>query len=134
MSEDEIERIKRRILKKMLSEGSRKMELIYEVSDRDFNEKVIEMSKKVPVIVDFWAPWCYPCHILSPVLEKIVKEHNGKVVLAKINVDENPKTAMKFVVTSIPRVILFKNGEVADEFIGAIPEPMVRRWLSRHIG
>ncbi|RLG63060.1 thioredoxin [archaeon] len=109
------------------------MELIYEVSDRDFNEKVIEMSKKVPVIVDFWAPWCYPCHILSPVLEKIVKEHNGKVVLAKINVDENPKTAMKFVVTSIPRVILFKNGEVADEFIGAIPEPMVRRWLSRHI-
>ena len=109
------------------------METEIEVKDADFNEKVIEASKSKPIVVDFWAPWCGPCNMLSPVLEKFAKEYKGKFILAKVNVDEARTTAQNYGVMSIPCVKLFKNGEVADEFIGAIPESDVKEWLDKNL-
>jgi len=127
---DELERIRKEKLKKMLSE--RKNPII-EVSDEDFQEKVIEKSKKIPIVVDFWAVWCMPCLILGPILEKLVNEYNGKFILAKMNVDKGRATSQRYGIMSIPSVKIFKNGKVVDEFIGAIPESMVRKWLDKNI-
>lgn len=100
-----------------------------EVSDGNFHEKVIEASKKTPIVVDFWAAWCGPCRFLGPVLEKLSEESNGKFILAKLNVDENPKMSEEYEISSIPSVKMFKNGKVAAEFLGAQPESQVRNWL-----
>ena len=127
---DELERIRKEKLKKMLSE--RKNPII-EVSDEDFQEKVIEKSKKIFIVVDFWASWCMPCLILGPILEKLSKEYNGKFILAKMNVDKGRTTSQKYGIMSIPSVKMFKNGKIVDEFIGAVPEPMVRKWLDKNI-
>jgi len=104
-----------------------------EVNDENFQEKVIEQSKKIPVVVDFWSPHCMPCLILSPVLEKLEKEYKGKFLLAKLNVDKNPKTSESYKIMSIPTVKMFKNGRVVDEFIGALSEPLVRKWLDKNL-
>jgi putative thioredoxin len=130
---DEIERIKREKLRKMMFEKGKKPELKIEVNDNNFQEKVIEQSKKTPVVVDFWAQWCAPCFTLGPVLEKLVKEYNGKFILVKVNVNESPKSSREYNIMSIPNVKIFKNGEVVDEFIGAIPEPVVREWLEKNL-
>jgi len=112
-------------------EDSYEHEVEIEVGDDDFQEKVIEKSKKVPVLVDFYTNRCGPCRMLSPILEKIAKEYNGKFVLAKVNVDDAQITASEFGIMSIPTVILFKNGEPVDYFVGALPEPQIREWLKR---
>ena len=104
-----------------------------DVTDENFETEVIEKSKEVPVLVDFWAPWCGPCRILGPILDKIAKESGEKFILAKINVDENPTNAQAFDVMSIPSVKLFKNGIVADEFIGAMPEKAVKDWIMQRL-
>ena len=127
---DELERIIKEKLKKMLSE--RKNPII-EVNDEDFKEKVIEKSKKIPIVVDFWASWCTPCLMIGPVLESLVSEYNGKFILAKMNVDEGRKTSQKYGIMSIPSVKMFRNGRVVDEFIGAIPEPVIKKWLDKNI-
>ncbi|MCD6478241.1 MAG: thioredoxin [Candidatus Aenigmarchaeota archaeon] len=119
-------------MKKKMLEGDKVMEI--EVTDNDFDEKVIEQSKKVPVVVDFWAVWCGPCLIISPVLEKLAKEYEGKFILAKLNVDENRMIAQRYNVMSIPTVKMFKGGKIVDEFIGAYPEPLIRQWLERNLG
>jgi len=108
-------------------------EIEIEVNDDNFQEKVIEMSRKLPVLVDFYADWCPPCKILSPILKKIVKEYNGKFILAKVNVDDAQITAGEFGIMSVPTVILFKNGEPIDYFVGALPEPQIREWLNRRL-
>jgi len=102
-----------------------------DVSDDSFENDVIKKSGSIPVMVDFWAPWCGPCMMLKPVLEKLAGEFDGKVVLAKVNVDANKKYATEFGVMSIPAVKLFKNGKVVDEFNGAQPEDMIRTWLNK---
>ncbi len=107
------------------------MEII--VTDDNFEKEVIEKSKEVPVIVDYWATWCTPCLMLGPTLEKLAKEFEGKVILAKLNVDENPVTSQTYAVMSIPSVKMFKDGKIADEFVGALPEEMVRNWLEKNI-
>ncbi len=123
------ERKKLEIIKKLKGD---KMEIKIDVKDDDFEEKIIEQSKKIPVIVDFWATWCMPCVMLGPTLEKIAKEYNGKFVLAKLNVDENPINSSKFGIRSIPAVKLFKDGKVVDEFIGSIPEDSIKDWLTKN--
>jgi len=129
----ELEEIKRKKLKELTKQGGNKMETEIEVKDADFNEKIIEASKSKPIVVDFWATWCMPCNMLSPVLEKFAKEYNGKFILAKVNVDEAKAASQKYDIMSIPCVKLFKNGEIADEFIGAIPKEQVKEWLDKNL-
>lgn len=85
-----------------------------------FNQLIT--GSKVPVLVDFWAPWCGPCRMLGPVLDQVAKEHAGKVVVAKVNVDEHPEVAAKYGVMGIPTVISFKDGKLADQAVGAHPK------------
>lgn len=90
------------------------------VTDVDFQTNVIESDK--PVLVDFWAPWCGPCRMVAPVLEEIAKERGEDLQIVKLNIDENPQTAAKYQVMSIPTLILFKDGDVAHKVIGALPK------------
>jgi putative thioredoxin len=104
---------------------------VMDVTDADFVDKVIEESKRRPVVVDLWASWCGPCRTLSPILERVADQRGGQVLLAKIDVDANPYTAGQFGVQSIPTVIAFRDGKPVDGFIGAIPEPMVQEFVER---
>jgi putative thioredoxin len=102
---------------------------VVEATDANFADVVVEESKTRPVVVDLWAAWCGPCRTLGPILERVADEHDGKFLLAKLDVDANPYTAGQFGVQSIPTVIAFKDGRPVDGFIGAIPEPMVRQFV-----
>ncbi len=102
-----------------------------DVGVADFNRNVVEESRQRPVVVDFWAPWCGPCKVLKPLLEKLAAEYGGKFLLAKINSDENQALAARYGVRGIPSVKAFVDGEVVDEFSGALPEGEVRTFLDR---
>ena len=106
-------------------------ELVKESDTRRFVADVIETSKTVPVIVDFWAPWCGPCKQLGPMIEKVVRQANGKVRLVKVNVDENQQLAAQMRVQSIPAVFAFVNGQPVDGFMGALPESQIKQFVDR---
>lgn len=102
-----------------------------DVTDATFERDVLEASKERPVVVDLWAPWCAPCRTLSPIIEKVVAETEGRVVLAKVNVDENPGVAQAFRVQGIPAVFAIRDGKVVDSFVGAYPEQAVRDFVTK---
>jgi putative thioredoxin len=105
--------------------------LIKDATDASFVVDVMEASKQQPVLVDFWAPWCGPCKQMTPVIEKVVNENNGKVKLVKVNIDENPQYAGQLRVQSIPAVFAFVDGRPVDGFMGALPESQIRQFISR---
>jgi putative thioredoxin len=106
-------------------------DLIKDSDTKRFVADVVEASKKQPVIVDFWAPWCGPCKQLGPMLEKLVRQANGKVKLVKINVDENQQLAAQMRVQSIPAVFAFVEGQPVDGFMGALPESQIKQFIDR---
>lgn len=93
-------------------------EKVLEVSDSNFDEEVLKSD--VPVLVDFWAPWCGPCRMIAPVIEELAGEYDGRVKITKLNVDNNPQSPANFHVRGIPNLILFKNGEVEEQIVGAV--------------
>ncbi len=106
-------------------------DLIKDSDTKGFMVDVLEASKKVPVLVDFWAPWCGPCKQLTPIIEKVVKQANGKVRLVKINVDENQQIAAQLRVQSIPAVFAFVDGQPIDGFMGALPESQIKQFVDK---
>ena len=106
---------------------------IFEVDATSFDTRVVARSKEIPVLVDFWADWCAPCKMLMPVLKKIVDESGGGVELAKVNTDQQQDLAARFGIRSLPTVMLFRNGEMVDQFMGVQSEPMVRKFLDPHL-
>jgi putative thioredoxin len=111
--------------------GASPAELVKDTDTKGFMVDVIEASKKVPVLVDFWAPWCGPCKQLTPLLEKVVKQAAGKVRLVKINVDENQQIAAQMRVQSIPAVFAFVDGQPIDGFMGALPEGQIKQFIDK---
>lgn len=108
-------------------------ETIPAVSDASFQTDVIEASKSQPVMVDFWADWCRPCHMLTPTVEELAREHAGKLKVVKLNVDENISAAGKFQIRGIPTLLIFKGGQVADQIVGALPKEQIEKVIQRHI-
>jgi thioredoxin 1 len=104
---------------------------IVEVSDETFDTEVAGSDK--PVFVDFWAPWCGPCRTVAPIVEDLASQYEGKVKVAKINVDDSPQVAQKFMVTSIPTFILFKKGQAADRTLGAMPKGQFQQFIERNL-
>ena len=98
------------------------------VSDADFEAEVLKSAQ--PVVVDFWAEWCGPCRMIAPALEEIAGTLNGKVKIVKLNVDENPQTAAKYGIQSIPTLMIFKNGQMASRQIGAAPKQKLEQWIT----
>ncbi len=107
---------------------------IIDVDEADFNKKIIEASESKLIIVDFWAPWCGPCKQLTPILEKVVKKSTEKVILAKVNIDENQQIASQLRIQSIPTVFAFKNKQIVNAFQGILPETDIIKFIEKALG
>jgi len=101
------------------------------VSDDTFEQEVLQADS--PVIVDFWAEWCGPCKTIAPVLEELAQEYGGKIKVVKMNVDENPKTPMDYGIRGIPTLIMFKDGQVASQQVGAHPKTTLKSWIDKEV-
>jgi thioredoxin 1 len=102
-----------------------------EVRDSNFENEVVKSQN--PVLVDFWAEWCGPCKMVAPVVEEVAKEYDGKLKVAKLDVDSNPQTAMKYGIRSIPTLLIFKDGQVIDQIIGAVPKRHLIDKIEKHV-
>ena len=134
----ELERIRmkklREMLRRRLSVGSERQTSFPDrpvnLSDTTFKEFI----QKYPlVVIDCWAPWCGPCRILSPIIDEIARDYVGKIAFGKLNVDENPKVAMEYGIMSIPTLLIFKNGRLVDQIVGAMPRRMLEPRITRHL-
>ncbi|MCX6661751.1 MAG: thioredoxin [Euryarchaeota archaeon] len=131
---DNLEMIKKKKLeqlKKQYMNGGKTMEnklpdTPIQLIDADIDEIIRKFST---IVIDCWAPWCGPCRMIGPVIEELAKEMQGKIVFGKLNVDENPQTSMKYGIMSIPTMLVFKNGQLADRFVGAMPKEMLLQKL-----
>ncbi len=101
------------------------------LNDSNFEKEVLE--SKIPVLVDFWASWCGPCQMMSPIISELAEEYNGKTKVAKLNVEENPTTATQYGIMSIPNIKIFKDGKVVDEFIGVQSKEAIKEHLDKII-
>ncbi|VFM98950.1 MAG: thioredoxin [Candidatus Kentron sp. G] len=106
---------------------------VFDADERNFPEIVLENSRRMPVLVDFWAAWCAPCRMLAPILEKLAEEFGGAFIVAKVDTDGQRRLAAEYSVQSLPTVKVFRNGTVVEEFLGAQPEDVIRRVLDRHV-
>jgi thioredoxin 1 len=102
-----------------------------EITDSQFEKEVLQSS--LPVLVDFWAPWCGPCRALAPVIEELANEYQGKVKIFKLNTDENPESAVNYRINSIPNMIIFKNGKPVDQIIGAVEKSKIQNALEAQV-
>ena len=118
----------------ILTKGAADADLIKDTTTKDFMRDVIDASREVPVLVDFWAPWCGPCRQLTPLLEKVVRAARGAVKLVKLNIDEHPQIPGQMGVQSIPAVFAFQDGRPVDGFTGALPEGRIKAFIARLIG
>jgi thioredoxin 1 len=129
--DDELENIRKKYISSVLKENSKKEEMKMEpvvLTDSTFDA---EVKKDHILVVDFWATWCAPCRFLTPVIEELAKEYAGRISFGKVDVDENPNVSAKFDIRSIPTVMMFKDGKVADISIGAVPKQMLETKLKR---
>ncbi len=129
----ELERIRLNRKKELLKKQQEPVKRVIQVTDQTFNEEVINQSKDRIVMVDFWAVWCMPCRMLGPILEELVNDYDGRVILAKLNVDENPMASQVYGIRGIPAVKLFKNGQLIDEFVGLRPKEMIKGWIDKNL-
>lgn len=134
---DELEEIKRKKLQQLKEQymnGGNKMEenlpdTPLKVTDADFEEAI---KKYTTIVVDCWAPWCGPCRMVGPIIEELAKEMQGKIIFGKLNVDENPQTSSKHQIMSIPTMLMFKNGNLVDRFVGAMPKEELKKKIEVH--
>ena len=137
MDEQELEKIRRRKLEELMkhfSKGGKDMNKDWpntpiHVTDADIDDAI---KKYDTLVVDCWAPWCMPCNMIAPVIEELAKEMQGKIAFAKLNVDENQMTSMKYQIMSIPTLLIFKNGNLVDRLIGAMPKEIQKQRLMNY--
>jgi thioredoxin 1 len=105
--------------------------MVKDISDNVFDSEVLKSD--IPVIVDFWAPWCGPCRVVSPIIEELSKTYEGKIKFTKVNVDENPEKASQYQIFSIPNMKIFKNGKLVDEIVGVAPKEEIEKLLRKQL-
>ncbi len=104
---------------------------VLEIRDADFDTEVLNSS--IPVLVDFWAPWCGPCRMIAPVVEEISNEYAGRMKVGKMNTDDNPDVPSRYGIMSIPTLLIFRNGKVVDQIVGALPGPAIKQRLAQQV-
>lgn len=109
-------------------------ENILNVTDGNFQAEVLDASNAQPVMVDFWADWCRPCHMIAPTVADVARDYAGKLKVVKMNVDENMNTPGRYNVRGIPTLLVFKGGQVADQLVGAVPRDQIDKVVTRHLG